>query len=148
MTHTRPEGTGPIRRIQWRRPCLVRDVIGRLSPPIAAPQECTIMMEQAAAVLDGDPMEFPGGNHSQQRPPKAGLRGMDVRRDLFTGRPAPDPQAGPAGSHTGFAASARIIAAADQARRRIERDLHDGLQQRLVSLGLRARLAQASVPAG
>jgi signal transduction histidine kinase len=45
------------------------------------------------------------------------------------------------------AASARIIAAADEARRRIERDLHDGLQQRLVSLGLRARLAQASVPA-
>jgi signal transduction histidine kinase len=71
-----------------------------------------------------------------------------VRRDLFTGRSAPDPQAGPAGSSTESApASARIIAAADEARRRIERDLHDGLQQRLVSLGLRARLAQASVPA-
>ena len=32
----------------------------------------------------------------------------------------------------------RIVAASDQARRRIERDLHDGTQQRLVSLGLAA----------
>src|SRR4029079_16664460 len=32
---------------------------------------------------------------------------------------------------------ARIVPAADQARRRIERDLHDGAQQRLVSLALR-----------
>ncbi|MFI1993069.1 GAF domain-containing protein [Actinoplanes sp. NPDC020271] len=34
---------------------------------------------------------------------------------------------------------ARIIAAADEARRRIERDLHDGAQQRLVALALRLR---------
>jgi signal transduction histidine kinase len=33
----------------------------------------------------------------------------------------------------------RIVAAADEARRRIERDLHDGIQQRLVGLTLRAR---------
>jgi signal transduction histidine kinase len=44
------------------------------------------------------------------------------------------------------ATCARIVAAADDVRRRIERDLHDGLQQRLVSLCLRARLAEASVP--
>jgi signal transduction histidine kinase len=41
---------------------------------------------------------------------------------------------------------ARIVAAADHARRRIERDLHDGAQQRLVSLALRLRMAQAAVP--
>ncbi|MBO3751943.1 AAA family ATPase [Streptosporangiaceae bacterium NEAU-GS5] len=41
---------------------------------------------------------------------------------------------------------ARIVAAADQARRRIERDLHDGAQQRLVSLGLQLRMAQTAVP--
>jgi signal transduction histidine kinase len=41
----------------------------------------------------------------------------------------------------------RIVAAADDARRRIERDLHDGAQQRLVSLGLEMRSAEASVPA-
>jgi signal transduction histidine kinase len=41
---------------------------------------------------------------------------------------------------------ARIVAAADQARQRIERDLHDGAQQRLVSLALRLRAAQAVTP--
>ena len=41
----------------------------------------------------------------------------------------------------------RIVAASDQARRRIERDLHDGTQQRLVSLALAARTTEASVPA-
>jgi signal transduction histidine kinase len=41
---------------------------------------------------------------------------------------------------------ARIVAASDHARRRIERDLHDGAQQRLVSLALRLRTAQAAVP--
>jgi signal transduction histidine kinase len=51
-------------------------------------------------------------------------------------------------SRTELAASrARIVAAADQARRRIERDLHDGIQQRLVSLVLDLRAAEASVPA-
>jgi signal transduction histidine kinase len=44
------------------------------------------------------------------------------------------------------ASRARIVATADQARRRIERDLHDGAQQRLVSLGIRLRAAQAVVP--
>jgi signal transduction histidine kinase len=44
------------------------------------------------------------------------------------------------------ASRARIVAAADEARRRFERDLHDGAQQRLVSLGLELRTAEASVP--
>ncbi|MDA0184820.1 GAF domain-containing protein [Solirubrobacter phytolaccae] len=46
------------------------------------------------------------------------------------------------------ASRARVVAAADAERRRIERNLHDGAQQRLVSLGLRLRVAQAGVPAG
>ncbi|WP_433462033.1 AAA family ATPase [Spirillospora sp. CA-128828] len=41
---------------------------------------------------------------------------------------------------------ARIVATADQTRRRFERDLHDGAQQRLVSLALQLRAAQAVVP--
>jgi signal transduction histidine kinase len=41
---------------------------------------------------------------------------------------------------------ARIVAAADAARRRIERDLHDGAQQRLVRLALQLRAAQAALP--
>jgi signal transduction histidine kinase len=36
----------------------------------------------------------------------------------------------------------RIVAAGDEQRRRIERDLHDGAQQRLVSIGLALRHAQ------
>jgi signal transduction histidine kinase len=41
------------------------------------------------------------------------------------------------------ASRARVVAAADEARRRLERDLHDGIQQRLVSLALQARAAAA-----
>jgi GAF domain-containing protein len=44
------------------------------------------------------------------------------------------------------ASRARIVATADATRRRIERDLHDGAQQQLVSLALELRAAQASVP--
>jgi signal transduction histidine kinase len=44
------------------------------------------------------------------------------------------------------ASRARLVAASDQTRRRIERDLHDGIQQRLVSLALDLRRAEADVP--
>jgi signal transduction histidine kinase len=44
------------------------------------------------------------------------------------------------------ASRARIVAAADETRRRIERDLHDGAQQRLVSLSLKLRAVEAAVP--
>ena len=51
-------------------------------------------------------------------------------------------------AHAELSASrARIVAAADDARRRIERDLHDGAQQRLVALGLELRNVEADVPA-
>jgi signal transduction histidine kinase len=46
------------------------------------------------------------------------------------------------------ASRARIVAAADDARRRFERDLHDGAQQHLVALGLVLRTAEASLPPG
>jgi signal transduction histidine kinase len=44
------------------------------------------------------------------------------------------------------ASRARIVAASDESRRSIERDLHDGTQQRLVSLGLELRGAELGVP--
>jgi signal transduction histidine kinase len=44
------------------------------------------------------------------------------------------------------ASRARIVAAADQTRQRIERDLHDGAQQRLVSLALHLREVHAALP--
>jgi signal transduction histidine kinase len=42
----------------------------------------------------------------------------------------------------------RIVAAADQARRRIERDLHDGTQQRLVTLNLQLATIKKAAPTG
>ena len=40
----------------------------------------------------------------------------------------------------------RILAATDATRRRFERDLHDGAQQRLVTLGFELRLAESELP--
>ena len=52
-------------------------------------------------------------------------------------------------AHAALTASrARIVATADATRRRIERDLHDGTQQRLISLALELRTAQRRLPAG
>jgi signal transduction histidine kinase len=51
-------------------------------------------------------------------------------------------------SRAALAASrARVVTAADEMRRRIERDLHDGTQQQLVSLMLDLRAVQAAIPA-
>ena len=51
-------------------------------------------------------------------------------------------------SRAALAASrARIVAASDETRRRIERDLHDGIQQRLVSLSLDLRSVESIAPA-
>jgi signal transduction histidine kinase len=50
-------------------------------------------------------------------------------------------------SRTELSASrARIVAAADETRRRLERDLHDGIQQRLVALALKARTIETMTP--
>ena len=46
------------------------------------------------------------------------------------------------------ASRARILASADDERRRIERDLHDGAQQRLVALRIRLELAAEAVAEG
>jgi signal transduction histidine kinase len=52
-------------------------------------------------------------------------------------------------TRTELAASrARIVATADDVRRRIERDLHDGAQQQLVTLALALRAVEAELPAG
>jgi signal transduction histidine kinase len=42
----------------------------------------------------------------------------------------------------------RIVTAGDEQRRRVERDLHDGAQQRLVALALELRIAQRQVGKG
>jgi GAF domain-containing protein len=43
---------------------------------------------------------------------------------------------------------ARVVSAADETRRRLERDLHDGIQQWLVALALKARKAATLAPMG
>jgi GAF domain-containing protein len=77
---------------------------------------------------------------------EAGLPvGTEARLAAFTGLVAT--AIANAQAHAELTASrARIVAAADQTRRRIERDLHDGAQQRLVSLALRLRTAAAAIP--
>jgi signal transduction histidine kinase len=45
-----------------------------------------------------------------------------------------------------MASRARIVAAGDEARRRIERDLHDGAQQHLVTLTMHVRALEADLP--
>ena len=44
------------------------------------------------------------------------------------------------------ASRARVIAASDETQRRLERNLHDGAQQRLVSIALRLRASIEAVP--
>jgi signal transduction histidine kinase len=46
------------------------------------------------------------------------------------------------------ASRARVVAAADEARRRIERNLHDGAQQQLIGLALQLRIAMSQLPPG
>ena len=78
---------------------------------------------------------------------RASPAGMEERLEKFTELLAT--AIANAESRSELAASRRrIVAASDQARRRIERDLHDGTQQRLVSLALAARTAEAEVAAG
>jgi PAS domain S-box-containing protein len=45
------------------------------------------------------------------------------------------------------ASRARVVAASDDTRRRIERDLHDGAQQRLVTLALQLHSLTSAIPA-
>lgn len=45
------------------------------------------------------------------------------------------------------ASRARIVEAGDEARRRLERDLHDGAQQQLTTVGLMLRAAELKLPA-
>jgi signal transduction histidine kinase len=52
------------------------------------------------------------------------------------------------GSEELAASRRRIVAASDDARRQIERDLHDGVQQQLVSLGLELGAMKADPPNG
>jgi signal transduction histidine kinase len=111
---------------------IIGAVIGYLSSAIVRPV-------RRAAVVTG---RLAGGDLSA-RLPDGGVGEIGVLQRSFNmmARSLQD-------SREELAASrARIVAAADHARRRIERDLHDGTQQRLVSLALEMRNAESAVPA-
>jgi len=79
---------------------------------------------------------------TQQRPVSAGAEARMAQFTELVGTAVAN-----ADSRTELRASrARVVAAADETRRRIGRDLHDGTQQRLVSLALGLREAEAEVP--
>jgi signal transduction histidine kinase len=76
-----------------------------------------------------------------------GRRLADALDRLLMFRNVRDSERKLAGSRAELAASrSRIVTAADEMRRQIERDLHDGVQQRLISLALAQRTAEATVP--
>jgi signal transduction histidine kinase len=77
---------------------------------------------------------------SRSLPPEAEIRLSDFTELVATAIANAESRDELAASRT------RIVAAADHARARIERDLQDGVQQRLASLGLSLRMAAASVP--
>jgi signal transduction histidine kinase len=81
-----------------------------------------------------------GWSVDQQLPPDTEARLADFTDLLATAIANADSRAELTASR------ARIVAAADETRRRIERDLHDGAQQQLVTLGLELRAAQAAAP--
>jgi PAS domain S-box-containing protein len=80
------------------------------------------------------------GTEREQFPADAEQRMAEFTELLATAIANADSRAQLAGSRR------RIVAAADGARRRIERDLHDGIQQRLVALGFEVRAARSVVP--
>ncbi|MFJ2832308.1 PAS domain S-box protein [Streptomyces sp. NPDC087263] len=80
------------------------------------------------------------GTDREQFPADAEQRMTDFTELLATAIANADSRAELAASRR------RIVAASDAARRRIERDLHDGTQQQLVSLVLDVRAEEANIP--
>jgi PAS domain S-box-containing protein len=97
---------------------------------IAAPIVVSGRLWGATSVSIGPPERFPAG--SEERLGKftglvaLALANAEARKQLTASR-------------------ARIVQAGDAARRRFERNLHDGAQQRLVTLSISLRLAQAKL---
>jgi len=113
--------------------------------PVPSPRACVILGLRTAVgapiVVDGRlwGAATVGWSRPEPLPPDTEARVGDFADLVATAIANTD-------AHAQLTASrARIVAAADDARRRIERDLHDGAQQRLVSLGLQLRAAEASV---
>ncbi len=102
-----------------------------VSSGVAAPIVVSGRLWGATSISIGPPDRFP--SDAEQRLGKftrlvaVALANAEAREELTASR-------------------ARIVQAGDSERRRLERNLHDGAQQRLVALALALRLAQAKLP--
>ena len=105
---------------------------GRTPPAVTTPirVHTTVWGELRTVAASGDPDAAAPTVHTADFADLAGLAitNQQARADLT-------------------AASARIVEAGDQTRRRLERDLHDGTQQRLLALLLHLRQLQTRMPA-
>jgi signal transduction histidine kinase len=141
----------------WSRGERVPWPAGRFTPPTGGLTEQIKSTGQPASMQVGDRESgfrssvgapiFVGGRlwgmiATRWAPERPRPEGIEARMSAFTELVAT--AIANAESRAEVAASrARVVAAADETRRRIERDLHDGTQQRLVSLGLELRAAEA-----
>jgi PAS domain S-box-containing protein len=132
----RVHGTGqPIRIDDYTDvPGEVGELMRRagLRATVAAPITVAGAVWGAVAVATPRPEPFPVGSESRLRDfcelVSLAIESAEAREELRASR-------------------ARIVQAADSERKRLERNLHDGAQQRLVSLALKIRLARAKMTA-
>ena len=118
---------------------------------------------EPARVVEQSPPELPGGSYAAVGAPikVAGTLWGTITALCRQDRPLPDGTEARMAEFTDLVGTAianaqagadlmasrvRIVTAADEARRRIERNLHDSIQQRLVALVLRVRAVQEGSP--
>jgi signal transduction histidine kinase len=156
MAHIVADGTGAERVVVWLRvEDDLRPVAASGGSPPAAPSQV-----EALPVADGRAMpSVPGADLSVPVVHQGELLGaisVKMPRDEPL-RPAGEQlvtdvasQAGLVLSNVGLiedlrASRQRLVAAQDETRRRLERNIHDGAQQDLVALGIKLRLAGMTV---
>jgi len=149
MAHILADGTGATRSHVWLR------VGGELRPAARWPDE-DMSAASPLPLVDGDLPEVPGADrafpvHHQGELLGALAVAMPANEPLS---PAGEKLIGDLASQAGLvlrnvrlieelrASRQRLVAAQDEERRRLERNLHDGAQQELVALGIQLGLAQ------
>ena len=138
---------------------VLAEIVGDPSLVVAYPLDDSDRLVDA----QGRPVELPAAPHARRssrtsgRSPCSRTRRASsttrTRRRGRRGRAARARERAPAGGDPRAArgaprSRARIVDTADAERRRLERDLHDGAQQRLVGLSLSLRLVRSRLPAG
>ena len=112
--------------------------------PVADAEPATTLLEATGQRRRDRPRCDPA-RRPRPRPDRGRRRRPGRRQRATSGGPAGPARGGPA-------SRARIVEAGDAERRRVERDLHDGAQQRLVALAvslrtIRTRLGSGAAPA-